>query len=40
MKTVKENWNEIFEDKLNEQQMIRVRGGENGDENPDDPIVK
>ncbi len=39
METLNENWKELLEDELNEQEMIRVRGG-GGDEDPDEPIVK
>ena len=40
MKTVNQIWNELFEDKLNEQDMLHIRGGEGGDENPEGPIIK
>ena len=40
MKTVDENWNELFDDKLNVQDMLQIRGGDGPDENPDEPIVK
>ena len=40
MKTFKKNWNELLEDKLNKQEMIKVRGGNTEDEDPVGPIVK
>jgi len=41
MKTEFENWKELIEDSLNQQDMLRIRGGgDPADENPDDPIVK
>jgi len=41
MKTVNENWKELFEDSLTLQEMLRVRGGgDPGDGDPSDPIVK
>ncbi len=41
MKTVNENWKELFEDNLNEEEMLRVRGGGGeGGEDPVGPIIK
>ena len=38
MKTVNENWKELFENNLNEEEMFCVRGG--GGEDPVEPIIK
>jgi hypothetical protein len=40
MKTVNENWKELFKDELNQEEMFLIRGGDGGDEDPDDPILK
>ncbi len=40
MKTLIENWKELFTDQLNEQEMLRVRGGDGENENPNPPILK
>lgn len=40
MKNLKKNWKELFEDRLNEKDMLKIRGGDGPGENPDDPIVK
>ncbi|MFC2112403.1 hypothetical protein ACFLTA_03970 [Bacteroidota bacterium] len=40
MKTVNENWMELFENELNENEMLRVRGGGDPNEPPDGPINK
>jgi hypothetical protein len=41
MKTVNENWKELFEDSLTLQEMLRVRGGgDPGNGDPSDPIIK
>ncbi len=40
METFKTNWQEFYQEQLNEQEMLRIRGGDDpGDSNPDDPIV-
>ena len=42
MKTRKENWKALLDDKLSEINMIKLRGGDgdgNG-ENPEGPIIK
>ena len=39
MKTKKENWKALLNDKLSEMSMIKLRGGD-GDESPGGPIVK
>ncbi len=40
MKTSNENWKELFEDTLSNQDMIQIRGGDGPDEDPDEPIIK
>ena len=40
MKTVNENWKELFENELNEKEMLLVRGGGDPNEPPVGPIVK
>ncbi len=40
MKTVNQTWNELFEDKLNEQDMLHIRGGDGPEEDPSGPIIK
>ena len=42
MKTKKEskNWKTSPEDKLSKMNMIRLRGGGEGEENPELPIIK
>jgi len=42
MKTKKESKNqlELLQDKLSEMTMIRLRGGDSGEEDPGGPIVK
>ena len=41
MKTVNENWKELFENNLNEKEMLQVRGGSReGGEDPVGPIIK
>ena len=41
MKTRKENWKALQNDKLSEMNMIKLRGGDGeGTEPPDGPIVK
>ena len=40
MKTVNENWKELFAENLNEEEMLRVRGGGEEGEDPVGPIVK
>lgn len=41
MKTVIENWKELFVDSLNEQEMLLIRGGGDPVEgDPEGPIVK
>ncbi|MFC2115002.1 hypothetical protein ACFLTU_00905 [Bacteroidota bacterium] len=41
METLNPTWNELFEEKLNEKDMLCIRGGDdpsNGD--PEGPIIK
>jgi hypothetical protein len=41
MKTVNENWKELFDNVLNDEEMLRVRGGDGDEgEDPNDPIIK
>ena len=42
MKTKKEskNWLELLQDKISEMTMIRLRGGDGGEEDPGEPIIK
>ena len=42
MKEQSEKWNELQEEQLKNEQMLKIRGGDGGgeDENPDQPIVK
>jgi hypothetical protein len=41
MKTLNETWKELLDDKLSTQDMIKIRGGDGGEEeNPVEPIVK
>ena len=39
MKTKEENWTELLEDKLPEESMIKLRGGD-GEDDPVGPIIK
>jgi hypothetical protein len=40
MKTENVNWKELFEDELNVQEMLKVRGGNSPEEDPSGPIIK
>lgn len=40
MKSLFEKWEELFTDYLNDEEMLRIRGGDDGTEVPVDPIIK
>ena len=40
MTTFNENWKQLTQESLNEEEMLRIRGGDGEGENPDPPIIK
>ena len=40
MKTQNEIWKELIKDELEENELLKIRGGDGPTEPPEDPIVK